>query len=85
MSIAYFKSKGKSYRRIYRMRNPKEIFTDDGYEDYLYYLRAIEKGIFFITNMADDLLLDEDIAEALYSVDNILSKLKNNNGEKYED
>lgn len=45
------------------MYNPKDILTEDGYEDYRAHLRNIENGLFFIKNHADDLHIGSKNAE----------------------
>lgn len=37
------------------MRNPKEVFTEDGYLEWLLTLKQLENAVFRVLNDADDL------------------------------
>jgi hypothetical protein len=53
------------------MYNPKDILTEDGYEDYRAHLRNIENGLFFLKNHADDLhigAIDEYQGDTFWSI-----------------
>lgn len=55
------------------MYNPKDIYTEDGFFDYMMHLKNIEKGLFELINMADDLHLgiDEKSDDAFQAVQNL--------------
>ena len=72
------------------MYDPKDILTEDGYEDYLVHLMAIRKGLAYIMNHADDLHIGmeqgrEDVVLDMYhKFEEILPILKKGDGEKDE-
>lgn len=37
------------------MYNPKDVLTDNGYDDYKMHLKNIENALFYLENHADDL------------------------------
>jgi hypothetical protein len=61
------------------MYDPKDILTEDGYEDYKMHLRNIEKGLFFLENHVDDLhigALDAKQDELFWKMIQCFAKLK---------
>lgn len=73
------------------MYNPKDILTEDGYEDYRMHLRNIENGLFFLENNIDDLHIgskDGNQIDSLYQIialwNDIKGVLKTGDGEKDE-
>ena len=68
------------------MYNPKDILTEDGYEDYKAHLKNIEKGLFYIQNNMDDFHLFDDRVYTMCGLfEELLPLLKNGDGEKDED
>jgi len=69
------------------MYDPKDIFTENGYEDYLFHLKAIEKGLDYIEHHLHDLHVDcsEGLAEKIYAFREILPVLRTGDGEVDED
>lgn len=67
------------------MRDPKEVLTEDGYEELRMHHRAMQNAIFFIINHADDLHIDEPM-ELLYKMQELLESklLLKGDGEKDE-
>lgn len=73
------------------MYNPKDILTEDGYEDYMAHLRNIENGLFYLKNNADDLHIgatDADQDDSFWSIisawEDLYPVLKKGDGEKDE-
>ena len=73
------------------MYNPKDILTEDGYEEYRMHLKNIERGLFFIQNHADDLHIgctDRKQYDALWNLieawEDLEDVLKKGDGEKDE-
>ena len=73
------------------MYNPKDILTEDGFEDYKAHLRNIENGLFFIENHADDLHIgalnakqSDDFSILLGTWEALKDVLKKGDGEKDE-
>lgn len=65
------------------MYDPKEIFTEDGYDKYKAHIRNIEEGLFYIYNHADDLHLDDDRFHDIYhKFNDLIPLLKKGDGEK---
>jgi len=70
------------------MRNPKDIFTENGIRDLEHHLYNLEKAIFFLTNNADDLHIgccDERQIDLLYELENMLEIYRNGDGETDDD
>lgn len=67
------------------MYNPKDILTEDGYENYLHHIKNIENAIFYICNHADDLHIGskngDDSLDILWKIEEILPHLKKGDGE----
>jgi hypothetical protein len=67
------------------MYNPKDILTEDGYDEYKAHLKNIENGLFYIQNHADDLhLFNDDFNDVCGKFEKILPLLKKGDGEKDE-
>lgn len=72
------------------MYNPKDVFSEDGLDDYKTHVKNVKNGLFFITSMADDLHLAMDergdrILQLMYELREELEKDKfilEGNGEK---
>lgn len=71
------------------MYNPKDILTEDGYENYKAHLHNIKNGLFFLENHADDLhigALNEEQSDMFWQMirnfDVLLPVLKKGDGEK---
>ena len=71
------------------MYNPKDVFTEDGYEDYRAHLLNIERGLAYVMNHADDLHIGamkgskEDAILDFYATFQEIKKiLKEGDGEK---
>jgi hypothetical protein len=73
------------------MFDPKTVFTEAGYRDYLMRLALIEDALFHIVNMADDLhigcLEGDDSLDTLYKMQALLESkfLETGDGETRED
>ena len=50
------------------MRDPKKIFTKDGFKKYEASLVNLQDSAFYIYNHADDLLLDEEVVKIMCAV-----------------
>ena len=67
------------------MRDPKGMFTKAGYRKYMAALTNIQEDIFYITNHADDLLLDDEILTSLYAAEEGARELeKREDSDSYE-
>ena len=73
------------------MYDPKEILTEDGYEDYKAHLRNIDRGLDFIKNHMDDLHIgskskkqDDDFWLLVGAWEDLMDVLKTGDGEKLE-
>ncbi len=73
------------------MYDPKDILTEDGYDDYKAHLKNIENGLFYILNNVDDFhigALDGKQLDKLYEMtglwEELLPLLKKGDGEKDE-
>lgn len=70
------------------MLDPKTVLTEDGYEEYLWHLRAIKKSLFFIMNHSDDLGIgskDSKQSDVLYDLEQLLPVLRTGDGETLEE
>jgi len=73
------------------MYNPKDILTENGYEDYICHINNIKCGLECITNNIDDLHIgalsrkqDDDFRTMCGLFYELLPILKSGDGEKYE-
>lgn len=71
------------------MYNPKNVLTDDGYENYRTHLKNIENGFNYIEGHADDLHIGatngkqfDDFINLLGAWSRLKDILKNGDGEK---
>jgi len=69
------------------MKDPKKVFTENGYLDWLLALRQLELSLFTVINSADDLHIgaqDDAQLETLYNMQRLLESgvLKTGDGEK---
>lgn len=63
---------------VNNMYNPKEIFTENGLEDYLTHIRNIQNGLCYIKEYMDDLhigALDTTQANDFFDIYNKFEKL----------
>jgi hypothetical protein len=66
------------------MYNPKDIFTEDGYDEYKAHIHNIEEGLFYIYNHMDDLHLDsDDFYDVYHKFNDLIPLLKKGDGEVY--
>ena len=68
---------GKSWHdtEFYLMRDPKEVFTEGGYQEWLLNLKQLENCVFKVLSDADDLLLgseDEQQIDVFYRLQKLL-------------
>lgn len=56
------------------MLNPKDVLTVQGQIAYAGYVFNLGEAIFFITNHADDLEIDEDVLDKFYAVQKLLDE-----------
>ncbi len=69
------------------MYDPKDVYNDYGYEDYMFHLKALEHHLFYVMNDIDDLhigALDIKQMDTLFEFRDLLKILKTGDGEKYE-
>lgn len=59
------------------MRDPKKVFTKDGFLKYQAHLVNLSEGAFYIRNHADDLHLDDDILDVLFKIEDMAEALQN--------
>lgn len=73
------------------MYNPKDVLTEDGFDEYKAHLKNIENGLFYIQNHMDDLHIgskdgkqEDDLCDIIGKFNDLLPVLKKGDGEKYE-
>ena len=57
------------------MKNPKDILTEAGYLQYIAHLVNMENAITFLLNHQDDLMIENEDLETLYSMEGTLQTL----------
>ncbi len=74
------------------MYDPKDILTEDGYEDYKAHLRNIENGLFYLKSNVDDLHIgakdakqDDDFWKLMSAWEDLKDVLKKGDGEQNDD